>query len=274
MDEELLSHRHSNYAFIFLIAICVLLLTAHLSGYIRSLKDFLFYIVVPTPQYAMRFIQSGQKLSENLTQIVKIHQENIELKNRIEKYAYLENQFNQMRDENIRLRSVTSFSAPKDKRSIIAQVTLREPGSWFQWIIINRGAREGVMMDSPVIAIIDNTPAVLGRVAEVSESSSKVVLLTNVMSATPVMARSNEEDGLLEGQNSNTLKLNYLTKEAKIAAGDEIVTSPLSYVFPAGMLVGTVQTVVVSRDEAFSYAIVKPAVNLSSLREVVVMVYK
>src|SRR3989339_31528 len=262
MEEEFLSHRHYNYIFIFLLAVCTLLLSARLSSYVRGLKDLLFYVVIPSPQSAARFIQSGQKLSENLTQIVKVHQENIELKKTLGRYAFLENEYYNLKRENTRLRSIAGLDIPGEKKPVIAQVIGREPSSWYQWIVINKGFKDGITIDAPVISVVNNVPVALGRISESGVNSSKVVLITNILSALPAMSRTTNEDGLMEGQNSGTLKLNYLSRNLSVSIGDEIVTSPLSYVFPSGVLVGKVEDIYQHKDEPYSYAIVKPAVNL------------
>jgi len=149
---------------------------------------------------------------------------------------------------------------------------LREPGSWFQWLAINRGKKDGIIIDSPVIVWTDDGPAVLGRVAELFDSSAKVVLISSVLSALPAMSAASQDDGLLEGQNGGVMKLSYLSSNGKIAVGDTIVTSPLSAIFPAGISAGRVLKITPSSDAHFQTAYVQPNVNFNALREVMVLV--
>ena len=127
-------------------------------------------------------------------------------------------------------------------------------------------------VNAPVLAWTAGKPAVMGRVEEVFQNSAKVVLITNILSAMPGEIKSLSEDGLVEGQNGHNLKINYLVPETKVRVGDEVVTSPLSSVFPPGILIGTVTDFSASGDEAFRSAIIKPAVNFNNLREAVVLI--
>jgi rod shape-determining protein MreC len=66
--------------------------------------------------------------------------------------------------------------------------------------------------------------------------------------------------------------MKYLPPEADINPSDLVITSGLTNVYPKGLIIGRV----VSVGEEFSglsrYAIIRPAVNLSNLEEVLVIV--
>jgi rod shape-determining protein MreC len=270
--EETVSRRNASYIFILLFSVNIFLLTANLTSSVRTLKYFIYYVLFPSNAAASGIVDSLDKFSMNVKEIVHVHQENLELKQTVKRLIFLENESQQAREENIRLRSLVGFSSAKQTRSVVSRIIAREPGSWFQWITINRGKKDGIYLDAPVLAWADNRPAVLGRVEEVFEGSSKIVLITNVLSAVPGEIKTLNEDGLIEGQNGHRLKINYLVPETKIKIGDEVVTSPLSSVFPAGILIGKVMDFSTGDNETFHSALVKPAVNINNLREVVVVV--
>ncbi len=66
--------------------------------------------------------------------------------------------------------------------------------------------------------------------------------------------------------------MRYLPDDADIAVGDLVVTSELSQLYPKGILVGRV----VNLGKEFSglnrYALVKPAVDLANIEEVLVII--
>lgn len=272
MDEDFYTRRRANFGLVILLTVSILLLTAHLSNFVRGLKNFVYYIVAPTPQSANRVVHSGNDLFLTFKEVVSIHQDNLALRSALEKYTYLDSEFRQMKEENQRLRTLVGFPMPPERASVIARVVMREPGSWFQHIIIDKGSMDGIYLDAAVLSWAKDKPAVLGRVAEVREHSAKVVLITNVLSAMPVQLRQTGEDGLLEGSNGHRMRLSYLVPETRAAIGDEVVTSPLSTVFPPGIAIGQISDMVTAAQEAFRTAVVKPAVDFSSLREVVVLV--
>jgi len=272
MEEEFSAPRRSYFTLVLLLVSCIFFLTAHLTPYVQGLKRFLSYIINPTPQAANEAIQSTQKFFRNIGEIVRIHQDNVTLHQALHQYAYLDNELAREREENKRLRQMVGFQLPPQTRSIVARVTLREPGGWFQWVMIDRGKEDGVIINAPVLAWVEGKPNALGRVVETFSHSAKVVLITNVLSAIPVQLKSTNEDGLLEGQNDALLNVNYLVLQSTVTRGSELITSPLSSVFPPGITVGYIEDIAAANSESFHSATVQPAVNLNALREVAVLV--
>ena len=81
--------------------------------------------------------------------------------------------------------------------------------------------------------------------------------------------------GILEGDfdlmNQGLLRLSYLPEGAGLVAGDEVLTSGLGGIYPAGLVVGRVQGVFNDAAGMSRYAIVDPSVELGGLIEVFVI---
>jgi rod shape-determining protein MreC len=272
MHEDFVAYRKPLLTFLFLLSVNVFFLTGNLTEYVRTIKNYFFYIISPTPFAASRLVITGQKFSDNVAEIVKVHQENLMLKRSLEKYVNLENEAKQAKTENERLLKLVNFPSPKQTRSVPARVITRVPGDWFEWIAIDRGRQDGIFPNAPVFAWMDDQMAVIGRIGEAANNSSKVVLLTSLLSSFPVTVKSLDEDGLLEGQNGPLLEINYLLPDTKITVGDEITTSSLSSVFPSGIIVGHVVDIRKMQNQKFRTVTVKPFANLNRLREVIVLV--
>lgn len=272
MSGDNFSSRNSFFLFLLLTAINVFLLTARLNDYVLNLKSFLFYVIVPTPQNATRTIQVTHRLFGNISDIVRVHQDNISLRAELDRLAQLENEWKRAADENLRLRELVNFPRFSRNVQVKAKVVSRESDEWFQSVVIDKGKTDGLFLDAPVLAMAGKRPAVLGRIGEVYGNSSKVILITNALSAIPALVYSSGDDGLLEGQNNQLLLLNYLVQDKNYSIGDEIHTSPLSAVFPSGILIGKVKDISDSSDDSFKSLVVKPAINLNNLREVVILI--
>jgi rod shape-determining protein MreC len=66
--------------------------------------------------------------------------------------------------------------------------------------------------------------------------------------------------------------MRYLPEEPDIKIGDVIITSGLNYTHPKGLLIGTVIEIGKEFSGLSRYAIIKPAVELSSIEEVLVII--
>jgi rod shape-determining protein MreC len=80
----------------------------------------------------------------------------------------------------------------------------------------------------------------LGRVIEVGDWSSRVLLITDLNSRIPVTIAGSGDRAILAGDNSAEPKLLYLPVDAMLNPGARVVTSGHGGVFPPNLPIGTV----------------------------------
>jgi len=169
--------------------------------------------------------------------------------------------------ENDRLKNLLSLKQKMPLKVIAAQVIARSADSWVSLIIINKGTRQGIRKGYVVITFA----GLAGRVIEVSDLTSKVMLINDPHLGVSAIIERTRQEGLVSGTLGNTLIMRYLPKDADIQPGDKIITSGLTEMYPKGLAVGTV----VSFGDEFSglsrYAIVKPEVALGAIEDVLVV---
>lgn len=66
-------------------------------------------------------------------------------------------------------------------------------------------------------------------------------------------------------------KMEHIALDGEITEGDEIITSSLGNIYPAGITIGYVQEVALSSDNLTKYAIIKPAVDFEYLELVAIV---
>ncbi len=141
-------------------------------------------------------------------------------------------------------------------------------------MIINKGSNAGVKKNSPIL----DSKGLIGKVTQVSDTSSKVTLISNVDSDSdrfPVQVTSGGKvvNGIISGYDSDTdeLVLDELTSKSTVKKGSLVQTSGLGGILPKGLYVGKVVSV---RDDTYGIAkeiYIKPAANLSDISSVLVV---
>jgi rod shape-determining protein MreC len=170
--------------------------------------------------------------------------------------------------ENARLRGDLSFrSRGYAERLLAAAVVARSGSPWPGLIEIDRGASHGVKVNMPVVA----QTGLVGRVSEVAPFSAKVLLVSDPLSAVSAVVQRSRVLGVIAGYSPELLEMKYLGTGSDVRAGDAIVTSAISSLFPAGLPVGTVTSAAKADVDLFYQVKVRPAVNFSALEEVFVV---
>jgi len=166
-----------------------------------------------------------------------------------------------------RMEEFAAYVSATDLSGIAARVIGESPDPWTRTIVVNRGHKEGVKTGSPVVM----PEGLVGRVIEVSGSSSVVRLIVDRSSRVPVLVSRSRARAVLEGESSGTCQLKYLQRTEDIQEGDVIITSGLADIFPRGVEVGTVAQVVRKDYGLYQYAKVVPHVPMSRLEDVLIL---
>jgi rod shape-determining protein MreC len=136
----------------------------------------------------------------------------------------------------------------------------------FRTLTIDKGAREGVRADMAVIA-----PAgVVGRVVMPSTRAAKVQLLVDRNAAAGALIERSRAQGVVMGGGDDRLRMDYVSEVADVIVGDLVVTSGIDGIYPKGYVIGQVESVEKS-GTAYKTITVKPAVDFTSLEEVLVV---
>lgn len=190
------------------------------------------------------------------TQVARLREENARLR--------------QASQENARLRSLLAFKEHLSYRTVAARVIGRDPSHWFNTILVNRGTRNGVRRHDPVIT----SEGVVGHVIEVSAEWARVLLIVDPRGAVGVLVDRSREAGVAEGQGQLVLRVKYLSRDADVQTGDQILTAGWGEIYPRGLPVGTVLSVSRTRGELFQEALVRPAADLNHLEDVLILIHE
>lgn len=169
--------------------------------------------------------------------------------------------------ENNRYKRLLDLKKNLVFSSITANVIGRDPSNWNAVIILDKGSQDGLALGMPVV----NALGVVGKIAEVSENTSKVILVSDPSFSVAALIQSTREGGLVTGTLQGMSRMHYLPQESEVALGDKVLTSKLSSSFPEGLLIGEVIKVEVSQSTPTIECLVQPAVSLSQIEEVLIL---
>lgn len=196
-------------------------------------------------------------------------EENQRLQDTLRQMSLQANRIEELKQENLRLRGLVSLKDSISFGTIAARVVSRTPKYLSNVIYIDRGAKDGVSVDEPVIA----AGGIVGRTILVSSWNAQVQLITNPDASTGGMVDRTRTPGVLKGSGDALLEMNYVGNNEQVNAGDVVVTSGLDRVYPKGLPVGKV---VDSRksNSVFRAIRVEPSADLVRFEEVSVIIMK
>lgn len=210
---------------------------------------------------------------EAVGHVAMVYRENEQLRTEIEELRQQDINTNEVLAENLRLQAILNYKAGATQFDfVVAKVIGRDPSTWSEAIVINRGSAEGIEKNMTVV-----TPqGLVGTVSQVFTHTAKIQLLLDSRSAVGAIVQRPESRvaGIVEGNGINHIAPHMinLARDADVVEGDVIVTSGLGGIYPKGIHVGEVLEVINDEGGLLKYAVLKPAVDFNRLEEVMVIV--
>ncbi len=158
----------------------------------------------------------------------------------------LQQRLTELESQNQRLQALLGYVSETKRAGITAPVIGRSADHWWQHVILGRGSQDGVKVGYMVAA----PGGVVGRVISVSPNTSRVLLLSDPSSRVGVTVSRSRNMGYIRGQSSNRAIMEFFDKVPDVRQGDVITTSSLSQLFPAGLPVGRVESINLSKSPA------------------------
>lgn len=265
--------RAANYLLLAFGAIALTLLILPTTGKVRQMRALAAYLVEPLPYHGDRLAARLEGVPEGAARLIRSDVELLEARRGLQEAELVKVELEALKADNARLSAAAGVKPLAGRAVRWARVMERDPQNWYRSVMIDAGEEQGIPLNAPVVGIEGSTLGVVGRVTEVNPRTSKVLLLSDELSAVAAYLPSQGWEGLVTGQGTQFLAMKYLPVDAKFAVGDEVHTSPTSASFPPGLPVGRISRVF-ERDAflAFQAVEVERLVRTSRLKEVLVLV--
>ena len=175
-------------------------------------------------------------------------------------------------EENNRLRAQAGQpERARELTTLNAEVIARNPGDWATVLTLDKGSSHGVEVNDAVIT----EDGLVGYVSAVAPNYSTITTVVDIEMQCGALITRTRDSAIAEGSYDlmaeGSLRLSYLTEDASIVIGDTVETSGAGGVFPKGVMIGTVESVLPEENGISYYAVLKPFVDVETVTNVSVV---
>ena len=201
-----------------------------------------------------------------------LKEENTELKNQIADLLEENRRLAMYEGENAKLSALLKIAQRyPDYESVGANVIAKDPGVWYDGFTIDKGTTSDISANMVLIA----PEGLVGKVLESGATFSKAQSILDSRSSVPAMSMRTGDLGVVKGNYTLSADglciMEYIDAQAEIMVGDEIVTSHLSDIYPAGLAIGKVLELETDTNGLTKYAVIEPYVDLKHLDTILVI---
>ena len=220
----------------------------------------------PIVSYSSGLIGGVRHAWRSYIWLIGARAENERLQQTVNRLLLLNSNSEQAVLENSRLRRLLAINDPIEFQTVGARIVARAPSFLSNIAYIDRGSKDGVRADAPVLS----GDGIVGRVVLVSKYQSQIQLITNPDASVGALLEHTRTPGVLRGSGDLLLDLNYISNTESISIGDVVLSSGLDGIYPKGLAIGKV---VDSRKGNGVFRIIKvlPDMDLIHIEEISVL---
>jgi len=250
------------------MVVVVILLVFLLNVFQKEVRSLFYSFSAPIQKVLWKAGESTSDFFQGIVRVKTLKQEldelNLENQELLGQVVVLEN----LKKENKSLRQALGLGLEEDFKLSSAQIIGRDISQDF--ILVDKGAQDNISKDMPVIT---QQRVLIGRISEVYENSSKVMLISHKESSFDAKIQKEEKDitGVVKGQGDFRILFNLIPREENLFQGDIVVTSTLGGIFPKGLLVGKIKEIKKNDVEPFQQAEIELFFDISQINNLFIV---
>jgi len=256
---------------VFLASLAFFSVWASTPGGIRYLQALALRFMSPFLRTGSSIERRFSALREGIKTLEQLESENKQLRITNQELQATNLTLRGLESENTQLRKALVYRDRARFKLVSSRVIGRDSSTWYNTVMIDRGSRDGVRMDMPVVT----EAGLVGKTSIVSETDCVVLLVSDESCKVSAAVEGTREQGIVSGERTSgggvpVMGLQFLTKQANLKSGMRVYTSGLGGVFPAGILLGTVNQYRVRELDGFASLV--SSVDLMTLQDVFVAI--
>jgi len=234
-------------------------------------------VTIPAKYVQEFFSKNTKKLNDIIDSIREkrdLLEENRLLKEQINILESSKRALEALQAENARLREAIRLKTKfADYEIIGGNVISKESGNWFDNFRIDKGTKEGLGSD---MVVVTHDNCLIGRIYMTDYNSSMIVsIIDQTMGISGWISKPGGGALTVKGdinlKNNGLCRVTNINMEVNIQPGDIIETSGLGGIYPKGIIIGEVVSVVEMPSLNERYALLKPSVDFKRIDEVFVL---
>ena len=226
------------------VSLVLIVLTLTGTSFVNSTKQgsiSFFSPIISVLSKPIQWIRNGGTYFQNWAQT---YHENERLKAENENLLKWRSLALELSAEQKELKEYLNYIPPQKTRHLLAEIALDEGSAFTRSFVVSAGSEQGVTKGM----LAFSPKGLFARVVEVMPNYSRVMALTDYLSRVPVWVGENKVSAVLIGDNTSRPYLQFLHENEKVKSGDIVITSGYVGVYPAGLVIGTLDEV--QEDEA------------------------
>ena len=172
-------------------------------------------------------------------------------------------QFQTLKLENDRLRTLLGSPLQEGRRKMVAELMAVDNNPYSHQIVIDKGTSDGVFEGQPVL----DANGIVGQVLHVAATTSRILLITDITHAVPVRVSRNNVRLVASGSGElGNLSIHHMPHNTDLRVGDLLVSSGLGQVFPEGYPLAVVTSILKDEGRPFAQVTAQPIALLDRLK--------
>lgn len=207
-------------------------------------------------------------------ELSRLKDENAILVEKLRNYEQMQRSNTEIRKENERLKEQLQFSSQLEQKNYVAQIIGRDPEQLYSGITINKGAKNGIKKNMPVVAVQNGTLGLVGKIVTVGAFTSQIMPVYDLKCSVSARIENTRDIGLVSGLGSAELPMTmrYIKKRVldELHFGDIIVTSGETENYMRDIPIGSISKITVLDYDSSLDIEIMPIIDFARLENVIV----
>lgn len=253
---------------VFVLILLVILTNISINKF-SSIENFFNKIVMPI----QNVVSNIKNKTNNKTSVKDVTQLQNQLKDLKIKNEDLEEKLRELEIIKAENKQLREYANMKDEyieyETIPANIINKDISNLSNTMVINAGKEDGVYENMAVVS----KDGLVGNVIAVTKNTAKIQPIIDTSSNISAIISTTRDMVILKGilDAKNKIKITYIPTNSYLAVGDMVETSGMGGIYPKGLLIGTIEKIENTKNQAEKYAVLKTAVDFSKLETVLVI---